>query len=88
MVSISEAGSGMLVKVHDGRPVDRLELTKLLRSGYEAARTEGFQTALQFVERSTIVWSDHEGERHESRGIIRTSNAWVSVNGQHVAPLR
>ena len=88
MTTVSESADGLLVKVHDGRPLDRLELTKLLRSGYEAARTEGFQTALQFVEKSTVVWTDYEGNRHESSGIIRTSNAWVSVNGQHVAPLR
>ena len=60
----------------------------MLRSGYEAARAEGFQTALQFVEKSTVVWTDYDGNRHESTGVIRTSNAWVSVNGQHVAPLR
>ncbi|SDM50203.1 hypothetical protein SAMN04487949_1876 [Halogranum gelatinilyticum] len=88
MTTVSQSADGLLVKVHDGRPLDRFELTKLLREGYEAARSEGFQTALEFVEKSTVVWSDYEGNRHESSGIIRTSNAWVSVNGQHVAPLR
>lgn len=83
-ISIDRSRDGITVTVQ-GRHVDWYTLWKLLKSGVDAARQTGLQTLREFLEHSTVVYTDEDGTRVTNSTILRTNSNGTKavVMGSH-----